>query len=278
MAKPCEVLDSRPAWGSPTDSVEAWAAAYVASGTPEQKLAPPPVPTLWAGNGAECAVPGAPGRNTGYEVVSRASKFPRMGSLREAAARAKVLHTFLHHEVQAAELYCRAILLFSGAPRPFREGLLRVAQDEIRHAQLYQGLLKADGSSYGALPVRDWFWQRGLECADPISFVAFVGMGLEGANLDHADRFEIGFREAGSEACARVQAQVGREEEAHVRFALHWFGEWTDGSFESWCQHLPKPLSPLIFRSAQLNRSSRLRAGLSSEFLEQLEAWRPSGS
>ncbi len=278
MLNPCEVPDPGLECGNRAESVEAWAAAYVAFKTPLEKLSPPPVPEHWSKRPENVSIPRVPGREGGFEVVERASKFPKISALSNSHSRAKVLHTFLHHEIQAAELYCRALIAFHEAPFSFREGLLRVAQDEIRHAGLYQQLLLKEGATYGSLPVRDWFWHRGLECADPLSFVSFVGLGLEGANLDHADRFELGFRAGGAEECARVQARVGVEEESHVRFAQTWFDHWTEGRFTDWCAALPKPLSPLIFRGEKINREARLRAGQPAHFLDELEAWRPSGS
>lgn len=278
MRNPCEAPPRETEPRCAPETVEAWAAAYVAAGWPQDKLAPPPVPELWSGKALEAANPRSPGREGPFEVVSRAGKFPRLGALRDRSARTKVLHTFLHHEVQAAELYCQALLRFSDAPQAFRHGLLRLALDEIRHAGLYQALLKVEGATYGTLPVRDWIWARGSECADPIQFVAFVGLGLEAANLDHADRYVRAFAEAGASECSKVQATIGLEEEAHVRFAQGWFDAWTGGRFEDWCKHLPQPLTPLIFRGERMNRSSRLRAGQPPKFLDQLETWQPSGS
>ena len=222
--------------------------------------------------------PDRPARGAGFQVLERAPKFPRPGALRRPEARARALHTFLHHEVQAAELYGRALLLFRDAPLEYRAGLLRVALDEIRHARGYAGLLEGLGVRYGDLPVRDWFWERGVQCTEPLAFCAFVGIGLEGANLDHAERFALAFERAGDDEAARLQRLVGREEEAHVRFAQTWFERFSDGSFEAWRDALPRPLTPRILRGAVLDRAGRLRAGQSESFLDALDAWADSGS
>ena len=64
----------------------------------------------------------------------RARKSPGPEAIRVPKRRAELLHTFLHHELQAAELMCWAILAFPETPEAFRLGLLGVARDEIRAA------------------------------------------------------------------------------------------------------------------------------------------------
>ena len=257
-------------------SVEQWAEAYVRALDPASKCALPTPGLDFEGPGRAVPVPRAPGRGPGFRVVDRARIRP--GGLRSARARAEVLHTFCHHEVQAAELYARALLAFRSAPVEFRRGLLKIACDEIRHAALYRDRLRANDSDYGELPVRDWFWERVPSCETPVAFVSLMGLGLEGANLEHAETFAQRFREAGDEESARLCEQVGREEESHVRFGAHWFARWTDGSFDAWCRELPEPLTPWILRGKELNRPARRRAGQSEEFLTGLEAWAGPGS
>lgn len=61
----------------------------------------------------------------------------------------------------------------------------------------------------------------------PAQFVVVLGVGFEGANLDHTLRFAERFRAIGDEAGARLQERVGEEEIPHVRFALRWLARWT---------------------------------------------------
>lgn len=192
-----------------------------------------------------------------------------------------MLHTFCHHEVQAAELFGWAILRFPDAESAFREGLLELLHDELRHARLYVTELERLGARYGDLPVRDWFWERVPQCTTPLAFVSLVGLGLEGGNLEHARRFAAAFRDVGDESGARVQELIAQEEEAHVRFAVRWFAAWTGGvEFEAWRAQLPGPISPMLLKGTPLARDARLRAGQDEAFLDALEAWpcRPSGS
>ena len=142
---------------------------------------------------------------------------------------------------------------------------------------MYQKHIEALGYGVGDFPVRDWFWERVPTCASVVQFVALMGMGLEAANLEHTPRFEAWFEAAGDHAGAQLQAQVGREEVGHVRFAMRWFRRWTGkDDFDTWQQSLPKPLSPLLLRGKTINRAARRRAEMTESFITDLAAWRPA--
>ncbi len=253
-------------------TIERWAWDYVTTTSLADKLDPPPPPSEWepafAGRRLE-----RPGRPPELRVTERAGK---TRGLRSPLGRARAIHTFLHHELQAAELMAWAILAFPEAPVAFRRGLLRIALDETRHMRMYADHLARLGHGVGDFPVRDWFWTRVPTCRDPVSFVAVMGLGLESANLDHTASFAERFREAGDEEGARLQEIVGREEIAHVRFGVRWFSELTGGlTFDAWARALPEPLTPLLMRGKPIRREARLSAGQPETFLDELEAWQP---
>ena len=218
--------------------------------------------------------PVEPGRPEGCQVLEKTPRSVRRGQLRTTSGRADLLHRFLHHEVQAAELMAWALLAFQDADPAFRRGLLGILLDELRHARGYRELLQAQGADYGQFPIRDWFWQRIPQCATPLQFVALMGLGLEGANLDHTQRFASAFRAVGDDSTATFLLQVGKEEEAHVRFAAKWFRTWTGGDdvdFERWCDELVAPLTPKMFRGKPVDHAARHRAGLTDLFTKALE-------
>lgn len=254
-------------------TVEEWAESYVTAATLAYKLEPPARPEAWE----SAPVPrrlATPGRPPELVPLERPHKTPRAGALRDAKKRAQLVHTFFHHELQAAELMCWALLAFPHAPRELRRGLLRICDDELRHARMYASHLEALGSRVGAFGVRDWFWERVTTSRDPVDFVALLGIGFEGGNLDHSARFAALFREAGDLEGARIQEIVGAEEIGHVRFAVRWFTELAGPlTFERWLATLPPPLTPIVMRGRPIARSARLRAGLSDEFVDALEAY-----
>lgn len=264
--------EKRPADGT----LDAWAYDYVVGDTLALKLDPPRPPRdLPLDPDREALCLSAPGRPPELEVHVQGVR-ARRGGLRGEKARARLVHAFLHHELQAAELMCWALLAFPETPSAFREGLVRIALDEVRHMGLYRDHLSALGYAFGDFPVRDWFWERVPRVTSPAAFVAVMGMGFEGGNLDHAARFTERFRDVGDEFGAQVQDQVGREEIAHVRFAVRWFEEFTgEADFAAWVRHLPAPLSPMVMRGKPVQRELRRRAGMSDEFIEEMVRWKP---
>jgi len=253
-------------------TVEAWAEAYIRSDELATKLRPPPIPDVWDPTPVPRRLE-APGRPSIFRVEARAKKTRGLGS---ETGRARALHTFFHHELQAAELMAWAILAFADAPRPFREGLARIAVDEARHMRMYARQIRRLGHAIGDFPVRDWFWQRVPTCGDPASFVAVMGLGLESANLEHTRAFAARFRAVGDEEGAMVQEIVGREELLHVRFGVEWFARFRAGlTFDAWRAALPDPLTPLLMRGHPVDREARRRAGQPEAFVDALEAWSP---
>src|SRR4051812_17966955 len=138
-----------------------------------------------------------PGRPPELVAARRGERTPKQEALEQPHYRARTLHTFLHHELQAAELMCWAILAFPAAPPSFRSGLAKIARDEVRHMRMYRDYLVTLGHAFGDFPVRDWFWERVPASKTPAHFVATLGMGFEGGNLDHTARFRDRFRASG---------------------------------------------------------------------------------
>lgn len=260
-------------------SIEAWCAALISGTTLGEKLAPPPPPEAFASVRPTPLRVAAPGRPPELRVALRAPKAPRPGALRDPARAAELLHSFFHHELQAAELMAWAILAFPETPETFRRGLLRIAEDEIRHARMLGAEIERLGQAIGAFPVRDWFWQRVPSVKTPAAFVALMGVGLEGGNLDHSARWAKLLRDARQDTTAAVVARIGEEEIPHVRFATRWLAELAgDAGWDRWIATLPPPLTPLLFRGKPIDRARRLRAGMSADFVDALERWSPDPS
>ena len=259
-------------------SVERWAYDYITSTSLAHKFSPGTPGDDWVSEAQPCVV-NEPGRPAELTLVSRAEKTPGPDAMRDPARRARLLHTFLHHELQAAELMCRAALAFPEAPPAFRRGLIGICLDEVRHMNLYAEHMADLGFAFGDFPVNDWFWQRVPSAQGPLGFVAVMGLGFEGANLDHTQRFAERFTRVGDSKGARIQEIVGEEEVPHVAFAAHWFKKLQGSlNFETWRAALPQPLSPILMRGKPLHHAARLRAGMSKDFLNDLQAWQPAPS
>ena len=258
-----------------------WAFDYVSAQALSYKLAPPALPAS-DGNDAHAsdaplrlARPGRPPELIGSWDKYKAPK--TAAALRDPKKRAQLLHTFFHHELQAAELMCWACLAFPDTPLSFRRGLLSICLDEVRHMNLYAAHIAQLGFALGSFAVRDWFWQRVPAARTAAEFVAVMGLGFEAGNLDHSERYVAMFREAGDLEAAALQATVGHEELAHVAFGVHWFRALSgELDFASWSASLPGPLSPMVMRGRPLAREARRAAGFADDFLDRLESWLPA--
>jgi uncharacterized ferritin-like protein (DUF455 family) len=255
--------------------VETWAEHYVLTTSLADKLAPASPPARFR----ERAIPlrlEQPGRPPEFRLARRGERTPKLEALKEPQYRARALHAFFHHELQAAELMCWALLAFADAEVELRKGLLAICLDEIRHMNLYREHIEALGFKIGDFGVRDWFWKRVPTCPTKLSFVAVMGMGLEAANLEYAGDFAARFRAVGDEAGALIQERIAKEEVAHVGFATRWFARWTGGcDFDTWAAELPAPLSPWVMHGNPIAEGARQRAGMSREFIAALSAYVP---
>jgi len=260
------------------DTLQRWAYDYVSSDVLALKVAPGPTPSAMLDEPGTPALRIAqPGRPPELRVSPQKIKAPRGGALRDPRKRAALLHTFWHHELQAAELMCWAVLAFPDTPAGFKRGLIGICRDEIRHMRLYEAALVQLGFGIGDFPVRDWFWQRVPASPTPAAFLAVMGLGFEAGNLDHTRRFAQQFRALGEESAACMQELVAKEEVPHVAFAAHWFRHFEgELSFARWCRELPAPLSPMVMRGDPLDRSARGAAGMDESFLDALEQWKPA--
>jgi uncharacterized ferritin-like protein (DUF455 family) len=258
-----------------TEFVETWAEAYIRSTDLAHKCSPEPAPARFQPGAASQRLR-YPGRPAQLVVTQERPRSHSREGMKQPEQRARLLHKFWHHELQAAELMCWALLAYADAEVEFRRGLLGICQDELRHMRLYQAHIERLGFAVGDFPVRDWFWDRVPTCPTAVSFVALVGMGLEAANLEHTERFARWFDYVGDREGAELQRQVGREEVGHVRFAVRWFRRWTgDDDFDTWCRVLPEPLTPLLLRGKSLQREARRRAEMSDRFVDALSRWTP---
>lgn len=243
--------------------------------TLSDKLSPSPPPSRFREGATPLRLAG-PGRPFELRLARRGERTPKLEALREPQYRARALHAFFHHELQAAELMCWALLAFADAELELRKGLLAICLDEIRHLNLYREHIEALGFKIGDFGVRDWFWKRVPTCPTKLSFVAVMGMGLEAANLEYAGDFAARFRAVGDEAGALIQERIAKEEVAHVGFATRWFARWTGGcDFETWAAELPAPLSPWVMHGKPIAEGARRRAGMSREFIAALSAYVP---
>ena len=169
-----------------------------------------------------------------------------------------------------------ALLRFPEAPEPFRRDLCATIRDEQRHFKLYCERAKELGAPFSAIDCSSFFWRMFQQVEQPDQFAAAMGLGIEQANLDHAQFFGSAFQQMGDFQTASLMKQVLMDEIQHVNRGLTMLkSTGPDGTaiWDYWTSLLSLPLTPARARGSMMNESARLAAGLDSQFILRLKNW-----
>jgi uncharacterized ferritin-like protein (DUF455 family) len=214
--------------------------------------------------------------NLQFAARRTAPAMPKAESLREARKRAVAHHVMANHELQALEVMAMVLLAFPEAPAEFRLGVARIMRDEQRHTRMHAQRSAELGISFGELPVNAWIWQKAQEYRTPLEYVAGLPLVFEGANLDHTFEFERYFKDAGDLRSAAIMRAIHKDEIHHVQFGLIWlkrFKSPDQSDWDAWTGALHWPIRPSKARGTLFQRDARLQAGLSPDFIDQLQAF-----
>ena len=255
-------------------SVRAFALQVLATRDLDTKLAAPAA-GLRDDDLTPSELPARPSRPPNLVALEAGAKVPSLLGMPDPAQRARLLHGWFNHELQAVELFAWGLLLFVDAPAPFRRGLLELLSDEQRHARLYIERLASLGHEPGDFPVSGYLWNKRSAMDTPLRFVAAMCLVFENANLDHTVDAAAAARAAGDERTAAVLDVVHREERRHVAFGLRWLRRFAPEGVDlvsAWEAALEYPLRPALARGPVLHREPREAVGLGADWLAALEA------
>ncbi|MBK6684408.1 MAG: DUF455 family protein [Deltaproteobacteria bacterium] len=253
------------------DEGREWAKGLLLGTSLEDKLRPPP--SLAIGGAPELRPP-APGRppKMGLAESGERLPFPSVDSLADPVERGRALHFFANHELLAIELMALALLRFPEAPVGFREGLVHTIREEQAHFLAYQSRMATLGVGFGELPLSGYFWRAISGMQRPLDYVAAMSLTLEQANLDYALRYQEAFLAHGDPETAQVLEVIRNDEIRHVAHGVKWWAPLGGGEldFEAYRRNLPATLSPRRAKGLSFDRSGRLQAGLTAEFIDDL--------
>lgn len=223
-------------------------------------------------------IPLFPGRPQHFLRAEKAL-FPSLGHLGEPRVRGEVLHFFANHELLALELMALLLLRFPEAPLEFRKSIVRTIQEEQHHLQLYIRRMNALGVEFGDLPTNDYFWNCMKGMSSPLEFLTQMSLTFEQANLDYSLFFMKEIQKTGDQETTQILEEVYRDEIGHVKNGLVWFNRWRNPNESEWNAYrkiLPPPLTPRRAKGFQFSADSRRKAGLSENFIQELEVYSSS--
>lgn len=202
---------------------------------------------------------------------------PRRTNLNTPHGQILLLHAIAHIEYSAIDLALDAVYRFRECGEAFESDWLAVADDEVRHFEMIEALLRELGSYYGEYPVHDALFEASMRTLDLIERMAVVPRYLEANGLDatpHILRKLESHR--GDLMIQKIIAALHiilDEEIDHVRKGDRWFVEACKRAgaepsvyFDIIERHYPQSFP----RRVAVNCEARRQAGFDSEELEKI--------
>jgi uncharacterized ferritin-like protein (DUF455 family) len=111
-------------------------------------------------------------------------KVPKRSNLTTKEGQINLLHAVAHIEYSAIDLALDAAYRFVGLPLEYYKDWLEVADDEIRHFRMLEGLLHKLGAKYGDVVVHDALFEASQKTQTLLERMAVVPRYLEANGLD----------------------------------------------------------------------------------------------
>ncbi|MBE3605561.1 ferritin-like domain-containing protein [Campylobacter sp. RM13119] len=186
------------------------------------------------------------------------------------------IHSVAHIEFSAIDIALDACYRFDNLPRTYYLDWLEVAQDEIRHFNMIENLLKEQGAKYGDLSVHDGLFIALCKTQESlVKRMALLPRYMEANGLDaNAHIIQKLQKEGGDKELIGALNVILQEEISHVSKGDKWF--------KFACKQLNinpseyiniiQTFYPNSFKtSRELNEADRLKAGFSKEELEMIK-------
>lgn len=117
-------------------------------------------------------------------TVTDPKTVPRRSNLNTPKGQILLLHAIAHIEYSAIDLALDAAYRFRDLGEEFEHDWLEVADDEVRHFEMIEVLLRELGSFYGEYPVHDALFEASMRTLDLTERMAVVPRYLEANGLD----------------------------------------------------------------------------------------------
>ncbi|HLD23949.1 MAG TPA: ferritin-like domain-containing protein [Sulfuricurvum sp.] len=202
---------------------------------------------------------------------------PRRTKLNTPHGQILLLHAIAHIEYSAIDLALDAVYRFRGLNEAFESDWLVVAEDEVRHFEMIETLLKELGSYYGEYPVHDALFEASMRTLGLYERMAVVPRYLEANGLDATPLILRKLHPHATDSM--IQKIIAAlhiildEEIDHVRKGDVWFeyacaveGKDTSSYFEIIEKHYPNSFP----RKIDINCIARAKAGFDKDELARI--------
>lgn len=188
-----------------------------------------------------------------------------------------LLHTIAHIEYNAIDMALDAALRFKNMPKSYYEDWLEVANDEVRHFEMLEALLKELDSYYGDLEVHTNLFEAMKKTPDLLSRMAVVPRFLEANGLEQNPKIMEKLNSNLDEFNIKILDALNtilEEEVDHVLKGDRWFKyacEKEDLEPEStYLEILERVYPGSTSRKYDINFEARKKAGFSCDELKFL--------
>ncbi len=205
-------------------------------------------------------------------------KVPRRKNLQSKDGQIALVHAVAHIEYSAIDLALDAAYRFRNMPRKYYDDWLKVAQDEVRHFQMLESILKELGSFYGDVSVHNALFEAQERTAHSfLHRMAVVPRYLEANGLDATPQILEKLKRLPNNAVLNKiinSLQIIVDEEVdHVKKGDRWFsyacereGVGKDIYFEIIERYYPNTFS----KPRHINVEGRRASGFTCKELERI--------
>jgi len=202
---------------------------------------------------------------------------PKRSNLTSKEGQINLLHAVAHIEYSAVDLALDAAYRFRDMPKEYYDDWLEVADDEIRHFRMLEGLLQELGAAYGDVEVHNALFEALQKTETLLERMAVVPRYLEANGLDATPMILKKLRKLPKSSMVEKIIQnleiILQEEVSHVKKGDLWFKyaclqEGVDESsyFEIIAKYYPRG----FLRPNDLNIEARREAGFSCSELKSM--------
>ena len=202
---------------------------------------------------------------------------PRRTKLGTAHGQKLLLHAIAHIEYSAIDLALDAVYRFRDCGKAFEEDWLVVADDEVRHFEMIEELLKELGGYYGEYPVHDALFEASMRTLDLYERMAVVPRYLEANGLDATPlilrKLEPFQNDPMIQKIVAALHVILEEEVDHVRKGDVWFEyacKQENRELFSYFEVIEKHYPNSFPRKVDVNCDARKRAGFDNNELAKI--------